>query len=168
MDLLSRHAKTRFPEYTQIMNRRTLTLALAAAMLAGAASVAAADANVLGLSITKPWSRPAAQGGNGAGFLTLANTGKGADQLVAVSSPVAGRVEIHESMVMDGKAMMHPRPGGVPVPAGGKAELKPGGWHLMFLGLKKPLKAGETFPATLTFKKAGKVQVRFTVQTKAP
>lgn len=148
------------------MNRRIALLALAAVTVASAAS--AADVKVAGLSITKVWSRPAAQGGNGAGFLTVTNTGKAADKLVSVSSPVAGRVEIHESMVMSGQAMMHPRPGGLAVPAGGKAELKPGSWHLMFLGLKKPLKAGETFPATLTFQKAGKVPVQFTVQTTAP
>jgi len=149
------------------MNRRSLlALSLAAATLAGVAS--ASDVKVVGLSITKTWSRPAAQGGTGAGFLTLTNTGKAADKLLAVSSPIAGRVEIHESMVMNGQAMMHARPGGVPVPAGGKAELKPGGWHLMFIGLKKPLKAGESFPATLTFQKAGKVPVQFTVQTTPP
>ena len=148
------------------MNRRIALLALAAVTLAGGAS--AADVEVVGLSITKVWSRPAAQGGNGAGFLTVTNTGKAADKLVSVSSPIAGRVEIHESMVMNGQAMMHPRPGGLTVPAGGKAELKPGSWHLMFLGLKKPLKAGDTFPATLTFQKAGKVQVQFSVQATPP
>lgn len=150
------------------MNRRIALLALAAVTLAGAASASPADFKVVGLSITKVWSRPAAQGGNGAGFLTVTNSGKAADKLVSVSSPVAARIEIHESMVMSGQAMMHPRPGGLAVPAGGKAELKPGGWHLMLIGLKKPLKAGETFPATLTFQKAGKVPVQFTVQTKAP
>lgn len=152
------------------MNRRILTLALAAAALAGTVHAAAstAEVKVVGLSITNPWSRPAAQGGNGAGFVTIANTGKAADKLVAVSSPIAGRVEIHESMVMNGQGMMHPRPGGMPVPAGGSAELKPGSWHLMFMGLKRPLKAGESFPVTLTFQRAGKVAVDFKVQGGAP
>lgn len=147
------------------MHRRLFALALSAAVLAGPAIAAV---NVVGLSITSPWSRPAAKGGNGAGFVVIQNTGAKPDKLISVSSPLAGRVEIHESMVMDGQAMMHPRPGGVPVPAGGKAELKPGGWHLMFVGLKQPLKAGDKVPATLTFQKAGKVQVQFEVRTTAP
>lgn len=147
------------------MNRRILTLALGAALLAG---VAQAHSFAVGaLTIGHPWSRPAAQGGNGAGFLSVSSKGPAADRLVSASSPVAGRVEIHESMVMDGRAMMHPRPGGMPVPAGGKAEMKPGGWHLMFIGLKRPLSIGDRFPATLTFEKAGKVQVEFVVQTGA-
>lgn len=147
------------------MNRRILALALGAALLTGVAQAHsfAADA----LTIGHPWSRPAAQGGNGAGFLSVTSRSRAADRLVSVSSPVATRVEIHESMIMDGKAMMHPRPGGLPVPAGGKAEMKPGGWHLMFIGLKRPLAIGDRFPATLTFEKAGKVQVEFVVQTGA-
>lgn len=147
------------------MNRRFLAIALTAAMVAGSAQAAV---KVIGLSITNPWSRPAAQGGNGAGFVVIQNTSGKPDKLVSVSSPVSGRVEIHESMVMSGQAMMHPRPGGVPVPSGGKAELKPGGWHLMFIGLKQPLKVGDKVPATLTFQKAGKVQVQFEVRTTAP
>ncbi len=147
------------------MNRRILTLALGAALLAG---VAHANSFAVGaLTIGQPWSRPAAQGGNGAGFLSVTSRSKAADRLVSVASPVATRVEIHESMIMGGKAMMHPRPGGLPVPAGGKAEMKPGGWHLMFIGLKRPLAIGDRFPATLTFEKAGKVQVEFVVQAGA-
>ncbi len=147
------------------MNRRILVLALGATLLTGVARAHsfAADA----LTIGHPWSRPAAQGGNGAGFLSVTSRSKAADRLVSVSSPVSTRVEIHESMIMDGKAMMHPRPGGLPVPAGGKAEMKPGGWHLMFIGLKRPLAIGDRFPATLTFEKAGKVQVEFVVQAGA-
>ncbi len=149
-----------------MLDRRFLVLVLAAAALTGAAQAHGFTAGVL--KISYPWSRPAALGGNGAGFLTVTNPGKTADVLIAAASPVAQRVEIHESMVMGGKAMMHPRPGGMPVPAGGKAEMKPGSWHLMFIGLKQPLKAGDRFPATLTFRKAGKVQVEFVVQAMPP
>lgn len=147
------------------MNRRILTLALGAALLAGVAHAQSFAAGAL--TIGHPWSRPAAQGGNGAGFLSVTSRSKAADRLVSVASPVSTRVEIHESMIMDGRAMMHPRPGGLPVPAGGKAEMKPGGWHLMFIGLKRPLAIGDRFPATLTFEKAGKVQVEFVVQAGA-
>lgn len=147
------------------MNRRIFAFALGAALLAGVAQ--AHSFAVGGLTIGHPWSRPAAQGGNGAGFLSVTSKSAAPDRLTSVSSPVAARVEIHESMIMDGKAMMHPRPGGLPVPAGGRAEMKPGGWHLMFIGLKRPLAIGDRFPATLTFQKAGKVQVEFVVQAGA-
>ncbi|MDP1738576.1 MAG: copper chaperone PCu(A)C [Caulobacter sp.] len=145
---------------------KRLVLALALALLVTPAVYAAAA--TAGITVSDAWSRPAAQGGNGAGYATLANRAAKADTLVAASSPVAQRIEIHESMIMGGQAMMHPRPGGLAIPANGAASLKPGGWHLMLMGLKQPLKAGETFPVTLTFKKAGKVEVVFTVRTTAP
>ncbi len=136
-----------------------------------AAAVALIAAPVLAASapqVSQAWSRPAPQGGNGAGYAVITNTGPAADTLIAVSSPVAARVEIHETMVMNGQAMMHPRPGGLDVPAGSTVALKPGGWHIMLMGLKQPLKAGDHYPATLTFKKAGKVTVQFSVQSTAP
>lgn len=147
------------------MIRRILILTAAAALLT--AGAAHAYTKYAGLVVSDLWSRPAAQGGNGAGFLTVENKGSTPDKLIAVSSPIASRVEIHESMIMDGKAMMHPRPGGATVPANGTLQLKPGGWHLMFIGLKRPLKAGDTFPATLTFQKAGKKEWTFTVRSGA-
>lgn len=140
------------------MIRRALILSAVALMAA-----AAAPASV---TVSNAWSRPAAQGGNGAGFLTVTG-GAAADRLLSAASPVAGRVELHESMVMGGTAMMHPRPDGVAIPAGGKVEFKPGGLHLMLFGLKKPLKIGETVPVTLTFQKAGKVRVELTVRAGA-
>jgi len=140
-------------------------LLLAAALLLLATPVLAASATI---QVSKAWARPAAQGGNGAGYAAITNTGPAADTLIAVSSPVAARVEIHGTMVMNGQAMMHPRPGGLPIPAGSTVALKPGGWHIMLMGLKQPLKAGDHYPATLTFKKAGKVTVQFSVQSTAP
>lgn len=138
---------------------------LAAALTLLAAPVLAAASTV---EVSQAWSRPAPQGGNGAGYALITNTGPAADTLIAVSSPVAARIEIHESMVMGGQAMMHARPGGLAVPAGATVALKPGGWHMMLMGLKQPLKAGDHYPATLTFKKAGKVTVQFSVQATAP
>lgn len=140
-------------------------LAFAAALLLAASPVLAASSTV---QVSKAWARPAPQGGNGAGYAVLTNSGPTADKLTAASSPVATRIEIHESMVMNGQAMMHPRPGGLAVPAGGTAALRPGGFHLMLMGLKQPLKTGERFPVTLTFKKAGKQTVDFVVQPTPP
>ena len=138
---------------------------LAAALTLLAAPVLAASST---LEVSQAWSRPAPRGGNGAGYAVITNRGTAADTLIAASSPVAARIQIHESMVMNGQAMMHARPGGLAVPAGATVALKPGGWHIMLMGLKQPLKAGDHYPATLTFKKAGKVTVRFSVQAAAP
>ncbi|HRD27239.1 MAG TPA: copper chaperone PCu(A)C [Caulobacter sp.] len=139
--------------------------AIAAALTLLAAPVLAASSTI---EVAQAWSRPAPQGGNGAGYAVITNHGATADTLVAASSPVAARIEIHESMIMGGQAMMHPRPGGLPVPAGATVALKPGGWHMMLMGLKQPLKAGDQFPATLTFRKAGRMTVQFSVQATAP
>lgn len=140
-------------------------LALAATLILLTTPVLAASATI---QVGKAWARPAAQGGNGAGYAVISNSGSEADKLTTVASPVAARVEIHETMVMNGQAMMHPRPGGLAIPAGGAASLKPGGLHLMMMGLKRPLKAGEHFPMVLTFRKAGKLTVDFVVQPMPP
>ena len=63
-----------------------------------------------------------------------------------------------------GVAKMGPVEGGLVIPPGGTVELKPGGYHLMFIGLKRQPKQGEKFPATLTFEKAGSVKVEFLVE----
>ena len=87
-----------------------------------------------------------------------------ASRLVAVSSPAAARVEIHE-MAMDGNMMKMREVSGVDVPAGQAVELKPGGYHLMLMDLKKPVAAGDAVPLVFTFEtKGGK---RHTVEVKA-
>jgi len=67
-------------------------------------------------------------------------------------------------MAMDGDVMRMREVDGIDVPPGQRVELKPGGMHIMFMGLKAPLKAGDSFPATLTFQKAGDVKVSVKVQ----
>ncbi len=117
-----------------------------------------------GLEVIRPWSRPAAAGGSGAGFMELTNRGRTADALVAVASPLARNVEMHRS-VMAGGVMSMRRLARVAVPAGGAVRFAPGGHHLMFLGLSKPLKAGDGLPATLTFASGAKLNVTFAVGT---
>ena len=92
----------------------------------------------------------------GAAYLQIEN--KGADDvLLSASSPVAAKVEIH-TMAMEGDVMKMRALPQVELKAGQKLEMKPGsGVHLMLMGLKKPLAVGDTFPLTLTFRKAGKV-----------
>ena len=140
-------------------------LFIAAALVLLTTPVLASSAAI---QVSKAWARPAAQGGNGAGYAVISNSGPKADKLTAAASPVAASIKIHESMIMNGQAMMHPRPGGLAIPPGGTASLKPGGFHLMMMGLKRPLKAGEHFPMVLTFQKAGKVSVDFVVQPMPP
>ncbi len=87
-------------------------------------------------------------------------------QLVAVASPVAGVAEIHE-MAMEGTTMkMRALPNGMELPAGKAVELKPGGYHVMLMDLKQPLKDGETVAVTLTIE--GKDGKKETVEVKAP
>jgi len=95
----------------------------------------------------------------GGGFLTITNGGDEDDRLVAASSPIAGRVEIHE-MKMDGDVMrMRPLADGLPIPAGQTVVLKPGGYHLMLMELTDALTEGDSFELSLTFEKAGEVAV---------
>ena len=124
------------------------------------------------LEIEHPWSRATAKGAKiGAGYLTIKNTGSTPDRLVGGSFADAGKVEIHEMTMDQGVMKMRPLSGGLEIKAGETVELKPEGYHLMFLGLKQPLKQGERVDGTLQFEHAGSVQVQYAVGTigqKAP
>lgn len=99
-------------------------------------------------------------------FLTIANMGSEDDVLVAVSSPISERGEVHE-MKMDGDTMkMRELADGLVIPAGESVELKPGGYHLMFMQLKEPLVEGEMVEMTLEFQNAGSITVPFAVMAK--
>lgn len=143
--------------------RIAVPLALAAATLS--TPIAAHSFKLGDLTIGHPWTRQTAPAQkNGGGFLTVANSGKQADRLIAATSPAAAKVEIH-TMSMDGGVMrMRPVPGGLAVPAGGTLALKPGGYHLMLIGLKQPLALGKLVPLTLRFERAGTVTVQLKVE----
>jgi periplasmic copper chaperone A len=99
-----------------------------------------------------------------AGYLTITNTGKESDVLLGASSDAADRVELHETATgSDGVSTMRPLPDGLTILPGETVELKPLGRHLMLLGLKAPLKEGQTLMLQLTFKHAGAVRVPFVV-----
>ncbi|MGO4704316.1 copper chaperone PCu(A)C [Microvirga sp. 2MCAF38] len=116
------------------------------------------------LEIKHPWSRATPAGAKvGGGYLTIKNEGDAEDRLVSVTAEIAGRAEIHEMALNDGVMTMRQLPNGVVVPAKGSVTFKPGSYHLMLMDLKKPLKEGEPFSGTLTFEKAGTVQVKFVV-----
>lgn len=118
------------------------------------------------LKIDHPWSRATPGGAKvGGGYLVIENTGSAADKLVAVSAPaIAGRTEMHEMAKTNGVMTMRPLDGGVEIAPGAKVEFKPGGYHIMFMELKQPLKQDERVKGTLTFEKAGTVEVEFKVE----
>ncbi len=118
----------------------------------------AADTAAGGLTISNPWARASTGGSRpGAAYLTIANTG-GADSLTGATSPAAGRVELHRIIHDGGRARMG-RIGKIQLPKGKSVALEPGGRHIMLMGLKRQLKEGETFPLSLYFVRAGKVDV---------
>lgn len=115
------------------------------------------------VEIEKPWARATPPGAAvGGGYLVIRNKGAAGDRLVGVASPVSARVEIHE-MAMDKDVMRMREVKGVDVPARKSVELKPGGFHLMLIELKAPLKPGDKVPLTLRFEKAGEVKTELAV-----
>lgn len=115
------------------------------------------------LVIGHPWARAAAPP-NGAAYLTITNQGQTPDRLVRVSSPAAEMSQLHVHLVEDGIMKMRPIDG-IDIEPGAPVELKPGGLHIMLMGLKAPLTAGMKFPLTLSFEKAGDVTVEVWVET---
>jgi len=97
----------------------------------------------------------------GAGYLVIANGGA-ADKLLGASSDAASAVELHTHK-MEGDVARMRQVDDVAVPAGQKVEFKPGGLHLMLMGLKRPLKNGDQVAIKLRFEKAGEVPVNFVV-----
>jgi periplasmic copper chaperone A len=142
--------------------RRTLLAATFFATLAAAPALQAQTT----VKVEGAWARPTVQGqAAGGGFLKITG-GAAADKLVAASASVSKTVELH-TMVMEGDVMRMREIGAIEVPAGKTVELKPGGLHVMFIGIDKPLKNGDSFPLTLRFEKAGEVKVEMKVMTQA-
>jgi copper(I)-binding protein len=142
-----------------IISMAVAALAIAVTNLSSPAL--AADAVSVGdLSIMHPWARASAgHAGAGAAFMMIANKGGQDDKLVSASAAVAKKTEVHET-VMDGGVMkMRMLMGGLTIPAGGSVELKPMGLHVMLMGLTEKLVEGETLALTLTFEKAGSVEL---------
>ena len=139
---------------------------LLAAMLVLTGSAAFAhDYKVGSIEIKHPWARATPKGAAvGGGYMTITNTGTTPDRLVGFSSPAAGKFEIHEMKMDDGVMKMRPLAGDLEIKPGQTVEFKPGGYHLMFMGLKQPFEQGKRIKGTLTFEKAGTVEVEYAVQ----
>ena len=130
----------------------------AAALVLATFAAQAHDFKAGAITIGHPYARATAAGQpTGGGFMKFVNAG-GNDKLLSVSAEVSKTVELHE-MKMEGDVMRMRQVDSIALPAGKTVELKPGGLHIMFMGLKAPLKAGESFPMKLKFEKAGEVTV---------
>jgi copper(I)-binding protein len=137
-----------------------LLACLLAALPSRADEVKAGD-----LVISQAWSRATPGGAKvGGGFLTIENKGTAPDRLIGVTAEVASKVEVHEMSMNNGAMTMRPLEKGLTIDPGKTVKLAPGGYHLMLMDLKNPLKQGEKLPITLEFEKAGKVQVSLDVQ----
>jgi len=133
--------------------------AVLAAVVLAAPSLKAADYKIGNLTIETPWAR--ASFGTSrptAAFMTIHNAGDRDDALVSAGAPVAGRVEIHESKMVDGVMRMG-RVDPLTIPAGGSVTLKPGSYHIMLMQLNTALVEDNMFPLTLTFRDAGKIEM---------
>jgi len=155
--------------------KRSATLVGAAVTLAAAITLPAAAAPTI--AVTDAWSRPATQ--TGGVFLTIANRGA-ADRLVDAASNVAAHVELHESVIVrppgtssanamagaaTSKAMTMRRVRSIAIAADAATVLKPGGYHVMLIGLKQPLKSGDRVRLRLTSAHAGVISTTATVRS---
>lgn len=147
---------------------------VAAGVLAGAVSVSAHEhgakqetsghhAMTATVKVGDAWARATpGLARNGGAYFSVTNSGKEADRIIAVTSKMSARTEMHTHLSDNGVMRMR-QVDSVDVPAGGTVTFKPGGYHIMFIGLHKPLKKGDSFPVTLTFEKTGKQTVNVKV-----
>ena len=153
------------------MNVKCLIVAaaLAAVPLGAAAQDASKDAKagpvkIGAIEVSGPWARATPRGASvGAGYLKLTNTGTVSDRLVGGSFEASGKVEAHEMSMTNGVMRMRPLANGLEIKPGESVELKPNSYHLMLVGLKRPLQQGQTIKGTLTFEKAGSGEVEFSI-----
>ena len=151
---------------------RLVRAVLAGALCAVAVAAAAHGAKGGDIAIGHPFATPSIPGApNGAAYLaSIENKGAVADRLVRASTPAAARVEIH-TMSVDANGVMRMREiDGIALAPKAKVQMKPGGagMHMMLIGLKEPLKEDASFPMTLEFEHAGKVEIKVIVGQPKP
>ncbi|NUR44799.1 MAG: copper chaperone PCu(A)C [Sphingomonas sp.] len=138
-----------------------VTCLIAAVVLAfgisGASQAQAPPAN--SIVVEQPWARATPPGAKtGAAYVTLVNNGTTADRLLGATTPLADKVEFHKETEESGVSRMREVPS-VEVQPGARVTFKPGGMHMMMIGLKQSLKEGQSLPITLQFEKAGSIAV---------
>lgn len=136
--------------------------AIATAAFCAAASVYAADAKVGNLSIDDAWVRAGPAGQMTGAFMEIKSKGA-ADKLISASSDTAKATELHATQMKDGTMAMR-QVQSMDIPADGELKLKPGGYHIMLIGLNRPLVAGETLPIKMKFEKAGETSINAKVK----
>jgi copper(I)-binding protein len=116
------------------------------------------------LVIEAPWTRATPGGAKvGGAYLKITNTGAETDRLIGGSLPTATAVEVHAMSMTDGVMKMRKLQEGLEIKPGQTVELKPGGYHLMFIGLSQALQQGHPVKGALQFEKAGSVEVEYRV-----
>jgi periplasmic copper chaperone A len=111
------------------------------------------------IDVDDAWARAESSGQNSAAYMAIHNTGDQADRLIGASAEIADAVEVHESTGGHGHMMKMREIEHIEIPAGGSATLEPGGLHVMFLGLRQDLTPGDEFTLSLTFERAGTIEV---------
>src|SRR5260370_7897065 len=143
----------------------TRAIACAAVLAYFLAPALAEEVKAGDLVITQAWSRATPGGAKvGGGYLTIQNKGSAADRLIGGSADVADKVQVHEMATTNGVMTMRPLDKGLSIEPGKTVKLSPGGYHLMLLDLKSPLKQGDQVPPTLHSKKPPKVNLTFALQ----
>ncbi len=146
------------------MRRILLELSAAITLTLAAIFITAGGASASSIMIIEAYARASATptAAAGAAYVSVMNHAAEADTLVSAATPAARTADIHMTENADGVMRMKAA-GPLEIPAMGTLEMKPGGYHIMFMGLKQPLKEGDTLDVTLTFEKAGQVVVKVPV-----
>jgi periplasmic copper chaperone A len=127
-------------------------------------AISAHEYSAKGMTVAHPWARATPGGVKiGGAFLEMKAGSGRSDRLVGARSPVAGAVELHNH-IMEGNVAKMRRVDAIAVPGGKSVLLKPGGYHIMLMDLKQPLKQGDTIKLTLQFEKAGDIEVEASVE----
>jgi len=138
---------------------------LAAALALAASGALAHDYKAGAITIKHPWTRATPRGASvGAGYFTLTNTGSTPDRLTGATAAAADHVEMHQMSMVDGVMRMRPVKDGIELKPGETVEFKSNAFHLMMIDLKAPLQQGQRVKGTLTFEKAGTVDIEFAVE----
>jgi periplasmic copper chaperone A len=142
-----------------------LAAVLASSVTFAATAAIAHEYKAGSIEIKHPWSRVTPKGATIAGgYMTLINAGTTADRLIGGSTEIAGKFEIHQMSMDNGVMKMRPVSNGVEIKPGQTVEFKPGGYHLMFVGITQPVEQGKRIKGTLQFEKSGKVDVEYAVE----
>jgi copper(I)-binding protein len=139
-------------------------VAVALTLVAGFYFVRRAETAPAEITVSQAWARATPPGADvGAIYLTIENKGRAEDRIVGVSSSVAHSAMLHQTVEESGVSTMRAANGSVA--PGTTLDMKPGGSHIMLMGLRAPLKEGETIDVTLSFEKSGEVKTTAKVQS---